>query len=241
MIHPEQASKIDSAESKKRKYFSKFALKHIEEMRILKAGGVLGRENAEWRNVSEHCLTESVGADVLAEFLGADRTKTVKAALIHDWFKRREVEAMKKFGAGTGHKTTSEEDEKLLREYVVDEEVIRIARSNIPARIDPEYLHSRPIEEKIMHLIDIFTSNSDFVSIEKRYELLEKKPLNIEFSESFKGQFGKALFEVQKEIAHAEQEDFEKAIGIERGSLVEFIKMKVQERIDQEEDTPPKV
>ena len=104
------------------KYFSSFALRHLTQMRILRKGGVLGRGNADWRNVSEHCLIEAVGADVLAEALSAKRKILVEAALLHDWYKRREVEAMKAGGAEVGHKTTLTEDVLILREVGVSED-----------------------------------------------------------------------------------------------------------------------
>lgn len=80
---------------KKRAFFSDFAIRHLREMRVLKEGGVLGRGNREWRNVSEHCLLAGVMANTLGELLQIspeDLDMVTRVALIHDWDKRVEKE-----------------------------------------------------------------------------------------------------------------------------------------------------
>lgn len=231
-----EKSTTENPDKKKTKYFSSFALRHLSSMKMLKEGGVLGKENEGWRNISEHCLTEAVGADVLAEALLADRDKTVQAALLHDWFKRREIESMKSVGGGEGYKRTINEDERILREHGIDEDVIQTAHSNIPQSADPEYLSNRPIEQKILHFIDAITSGTNFVSIKERFDMLEKKPINIEFSNSFIEKFNKSLYDLQRELTQAEQEEFEEQLNIEKGSLIDFIKSKIQNRINTTEE-----
>ncbi len=217
----------------KTKYFSDFAVKHLSEMKILKKGGILGKENKDWRNISEHCLAEAVGADILAEDLGADRKKVVRAVLIHDWYKRREVEAMKKIGGVLGHKQASVEDEWLLREYGIDEEIIKLSHSNIPDSADSIYLKNRSLEEKIIHYIDMATSDSDFMDFNERLDIVEKKKTAKDFSESYREKYnGKALNELQREISTMEQEEFEKTLNIQQGTLIDFIKEKLEERIN---------
>ncbi len=51
---------------------------------MLERGGVLGRGNEDWRNVSEHCLTEAVVGSLLAEALSADMSAVERALLLHD-------------------------------------------------------------------------------------------------------------------------------------------------------------
>ncbi len=226
-------------EMAKTKYFSNFASKHMPEMRILQKGGILGKEgeNPDWRNISEHCLTEAVAADILAESLQADRKKLVTAALIHDWYKRREVETMKQMGGGLGYRETAAEDERLLTEYNVPPEVISLAHANIPSSSDSKQLGKRTIEEKIMHYIDLTTSGTDFIEVETRIEQVSKKSHNIEFSESFREQYeGKSLFEVQLEVTKSEQAEFENALQLEPGTLIEYIKNKLEERINNPAD-----
>lgn len=226
-------NKNESEEKKKKTlYFSNFALKHLSSMRILREGGVLGRGGEDWRNVSEHCLAEAVGADILAEYLGADRDKVVKAALLHDWYKRREAEAVKKLGGAKGYQKTAEKDERLLRGFGIQKEIIKLAHSNIPESSDPDYLKNRSLEEKIIHYLDMITAGSEFVDFVERTRISEQKPKNIEFSESFREKYrGASLYEVQIEAAKMEEEEFEKLLGLESGKLLEFIKTKLEERI----------
>jgi hypothetical protein len=213
-------------------YFSNFALRHFREMRILANGGVLGRGNEDWRNVAEHCLVEAVGADILAEVLGVSPKRVVSAALLHDWYKRREVEAMKLIGGGKGYEKTAKEDDRLLREYGISDEVIRIAHANIPESADAEYLARRPIEEKIMHFLDLVTSGTEFIDVDTRTRVAEQKKHMVEFSESFRSRYeGRTLHEVQREVTALEQREFEQEIGLESGALLDFLKSKLDERI----------
>ncbi len=203
-------------------------------MRILQKGGVLGEENQDWRNVSEHCVTEAVGAEVLAKGLGADAQKVVAAALIHDWFKRREIEAMNKEGAGKGHRMTLEEDKTLLQSFGVSEDIIAIAHANIPAQAEPEYLDNRTMEEKIMHYMDTITSNTNYVPYQERFKLLVEKPRNVEFSDSYKAQFdGKSLYEVQAEVADREEKEFAEKLGIDQEKLIDYILNSLQTQIER--------
>lgn len=219
---------------KKREYFSSFALRHMKEMRILAEGGVLGKGNEEWRNVSEHCLAEAVVVDILAEHLGAKREETVRAALLHDWYKRREIEAMRERGGGAGYQATIEEDERKLKEQGISERIVALAHANIPARDDEGYLKNRPVEEKIMHFADHIVQGSDIVDFNDRLRALEQKEQNIDFSNSFRRQYnGKSLFELQYgKICPMEQKEFEEKLGLKEGGLVDFIKERLEERIN---------
>lgn len=224
-------------ERKKTKYFSDFAQHHMREMRILKEGGVLGQENNEWRNVAEHCLMEAVGADVLAEKLGANREHVVQAALLHDWFKRREIESMRELGAGAGHVKAAAEDVQLLEKMGVSPEIIEFAHNNILTSLDSVYLSERTLEERIMHYIDAVTRNTEFVSVEARFSALEQKQQNIDFSNSFINQYaGRSLYSVQREFAQKEQDEFEEVLRLPKGTLLEFINNAIIARIESQED-----
>jgi HD superfamily phosphodiesterase len=205
----------------------------MKYMRILQQGGVLGKGNEEWRNISEHCLTEAAGAAVLAEGLQADVEKVVASALLHDWYKRREIEAMNTEGAATGHRTTLEEDKAALRALGIPEEVIVIAHANIPDTADAEALDKRSLEEKIMHYMDAVTTNTQFTPYQERFALLEKKQRNVDFSNSYRPTYGgKSLYEVQVEVADREQREFEQALGIEAGKLLAYIAENLKKKIE---------
>lgn len=219
-------------EQKRTKYFSSFAQHHLQEMRILQLGGVFGKENKEWRNVAEHCIVEAVAADVLAEALGGDRQKIVQAVLLHDWFKRHEVEEIRRRGAVEGYAKTSAEDVHLLSEIGIVPEVIRLAHANILDSLDHDYLSQRTLEEQIVHFIDAVTRNTELVSIPERFDALEQRQQNIEFSNSFMNQYhGQSLYTVQRDFAQAEQDAFEQQLNIEKGKLLDFVKESIKKRI----------
>ncbi len=233
-IHNGESGKKSFNEMKSQ-YFSYFALRHLSTMRILRGGGILGKENIEWRNIAEHCLVEAVGADILAEYTGADRDSVVVAALLHDWYKRNEIEAMKQEGVSLGYKKADQKDRLILKTYGIDDAIISLTHSNIIQSIDPLYLEQRTLNEKIIHFIDFATSGTHFVQLKERRQSLEKKKQNIDFSNSFKNQYeGNSLYDVQYMIGAQEQEEFEKLIGVESGSLIIFLKKKMIERIHAE-------
>lgn len=228
------ATSADSEDTRKRtRYFDAFIRQHLSEARILRRGGVLGKEHRDWRNVSEHCLVEAVAADILAEHLGANREVLVRAALLHDWYKPQEVRAIKERGR-TGYDAVSAEDEQLLAENGVPENVIALTRAVLPESIDQDYLARRTLEERIMHYIDAMTNGfkleEDFAI---RNAVVRQKPGQVEWSDSFKDRFGgKSLFDVQAMLVEEEQEAFEQALGLEPKTLIRFIKEKLRERIE---------
>ncbi len=222
-------------EKAKTRYFSSFALAHGAEMKILRKGGILGKGNADWRNISEHCLAEAVGADILAEHLGADRNKVVQAALLHDWYKRREIETMRRLGDVAGHEYALTEDSRLLTEYGVPQDIVRLTHSNIPESTDSVALAARSPEEKIIHYADMMTLGSDFVDITSRLDDARKKPEVVAFTDSYREQYGgKSLLDVQEFTTKHEEGEFEKLLGLEPGTLLAFIKEKLAERIRNE-------
>ncbi len=227
-----KSENLETFEQRKTMYFSRFATRHLSEMRVLKKGGVLGRGNELWRNISEHCLSETVAADILAEALGADREKVAEATLLHDWFKRREVEAMKKLGGAKGYEATAGEDERLLKEYGVPDEIVRLAHSNLPENGDPEYLRRRPLEEKIIHFVDIITDGSNWVDFRDKLQKARGSKTTVEFSESMRERFGgKSMLELQEELTAGEEREFEEILGLGSGELMAFIFKKLGERI----------
>ncbi|MDP2676836.1 MAG: hypothetical protein Q8O83_04090 [bacterium] len=226
-------SEEEMRELKKTRYFSHFATTHLAEMRILKKGGVLGKENRDWRNISEHCLVEAVGADILAEYMGADRKNIVSAALLHDWYKRNEIEAMKKLGGAKGHRDAAEKEIAVLQKMGIPENIIHLMHANIPQRADIEYLEKRTREEKIMHFIDLITLNAKFVDIKERIRDASKKKSVVEFCDSYRPRYnGKSLLEVQDIAGSLEQKEFEKILHLEPGTLIERIRHTLNNRID---------
>lgn len=181
----EKTPQLNEFERKKTSYFSRFALRNFGDMKILRKGGVLGKENRDWRNVSEHSLAEAAGADILAEALGANRENVIQATILHDWYKRHEIKAMKEVGGGRGYAATVGEDKKLLREYEISPNIIKLTHSNTPESMEPEYLARRTLEEKIIHYMDSIMNESEFINFRDRMKLSAQKNTTLNFRSHF--------------------------------------------------------
>ena len=213
-------------------YFNNFIHKYPNEAKILIKGAVLGPSNKEWHNIAKHCITVAIGADILAEKLHFDREKVIKACLLHDWYKRREIEMMTIYGGQKGYELTSKKDRQLLKKFGVSKKIIKILNSNVLKSADQKYLKNRPVEEKILHYMDMITCETKFGSYKERLSVVEKKKHNIEFSESFRPILGgKSLFELNYEVIDIVQNEFEKKINLKPGTLIDFIKKKFKERL----------
>ena len=86
----------DQQETKKTKFWTRRSLGAISQMRPNKEAGLFPKSEG-WRNVVEHELVEAEAADILGEKLGLsleERQNLRTAALLHDVFKRREIDEM---------------------------------------------------------------------------------------------------------------------------------------------------
>ena len=222
-------------EAKKAEYLLRHIQKYPDAVRILTAGRVFGDGNEDWHNVAQHCAAVSIGGSILAGHLGASWKKVALAGLLHDWYVREERERMDKVGGGQGYAETAKEDFAKLSEFGIPDEIIKIAHANVPESIEPEYLLRRPIEHKIIHLMDISTSETRFIGYRERLRLAALKPKIVQFSESLRPQYRneKNLFEIQEMFASAEQAEFERFIGLEEGTLMSFIEAELRERVER--------
>lgn len=250
-------SSNEDASFKKRKtaFFADFARAHASSFRPhYQRGETLGRRGQEiWRNVSKHCLVSGVLTDVLADELRLPldlKDKIVKAAILHDWFKKHEAEEM--YAAGL-EKALSierlsevrEKDAQALREMKVPEDVIHLTGANIPETEDGP----QTISEKIIWYVDMIVSNSEILSLQKTLanrqrgyfdEDDEEKLLRAERQEVFSNLFrdkykGKTLDEVQQAIGNRIEPEFANLIGYDGKpeELPDFLRGKIIERIDQ--------
>ncbi|MDO8626465.1 MAG: hypothetical protein Q7K39_03365 [Candidatus Magasanikbacteria bacterium] len=222
-------------EMAKRKFFSDFALAHLSQFRIHQSGGILGKENRDWRNISEHCLVEAVAADTIAAATGANREILVAAALLHDWFKRREIErtcATNPAQMGASLADIEKADRVALEKFGVAPVVIDLAHANILAAGDAEYLGSRTLEEKIMHWIDLSTQDTLVVDFRERVQAAEQKDAYRAWSESLRPQYGgKSLSEIDIAVAAQEQAEIERLLNIPDGALVTWIRSQIENKI----------
>lgn len=167
----------DEFERKKKRYFSKLALSFRTELRIHRDVGLWERNQSgarEWGNVSEHCLVEGARIGVLADRLSlsrAARKDLVSAAVLHDFYKRNEVESMRE-AAAQGRSlheasiSSDHEAKRKLEEAQIPSHVIRLVGSvgnhpetlfGIKAILDKEELTEEDISILVMHYIDDYT------------------------------------------------------------------------------------
>jgi len=231
----ENFENTDDFESKKTKYFSDFAVKLKNHFKTLKEGGVSGKEAKMegWRNVSEHCLVESVMADVIAEKLDLDRDKMKTAALVHDWYKRQEIENAKKDGVKGFDRADSEDKQKLL-EMGYSEEVIKIAHSVGHTSLQRMQEADVTPEELVMHYIDDITNGTDISSLDERIDKSAAEPRYKELNESGREIFdGKTYFEVHRKVGKQIEQKIAQLMDVDPPeSLPELIKEKIKKRID---------
>lgn len=219
------------------RYFSRLALRYKSEMKILEEGAVLGKDGREWRNIAAHCLFEAACVDTLAEVLGLSdeqRDQLSRAAILHDWYKRREIEAMREDGVTLGYAKASAESKAQLHELGVKDEIIQLTSAIIPDSLDPEYLKSRPLGEKIIHYIDAITETTNLVDVATRMQAgLSRSPNVQAWSETFRPQFsGLTLHEAQTQVGLQEEQEFKEALGLdETQSLIEYLRQKIDQKV----------
>lgn len=225
--NPEEENK-----KKRTKYFAEFAAAHTSAFRpAYKEGQTLGQGPEVWRNVSEHGLAAGAIADILAEEFELDektRKDLVDAVIMHDWYKKHEIQAMdkaRKEGELNLAKLDEikEKDTQILREMGIPEHIIELAGSNVPKdEKGPE-----TIEQKIAWYIDAMLTGTDPVKVSGRYQdLLRgwdgkkvdpiKAERNKKFSDIYREKYnGRTLFEVQEEIGGRVEHEFAERMGYE--------------------------
>lgn len=209
------------------KFFSDFAVSMKDDFKLLKIGGVLGMDAKKegWRNVSEHCLVEALEADILAEKMGLDPKKLKTAALIHDWYKRREIEAVNKLGP-EAHNTSIVEDEKLLKELGYSDEIISISKSVGHSSLAHMQEESVTLEEMVMHYIDDITAGSEIVRLEDRMSKNEANPKLQKLDQL------EPFFIKQRQVGKVIEEKIAEKIGLSDPSEVpSLIKQEIEKRI----------
>lgn len=219
--------RLEISKNEKTRFFSEFAAGMKSDMRTLQSGGVLGKDAKEagWRNVSEHCLVEALEAQILAEKLGLDPDKLKKAAVIHDWYKRREIELVEKHGP-TAHDSTIAEDAELLHTMGYDDQVIKISKSVGHSALSQMESKDVTLEEMVMHYIDDITANTDIVMLEQRMEKNEKNIKLQKLDEMT------PFFARQREIGKKIESIIASKLGIDPPEeLPNFIKKEIERKI----------
>jgi|GEM_PF-5625165 len=229
---------------KRRQFFSKFLRNQTESLSFHREHGLLEKRKTwneangeydsiseDWSNVTEHCLVEAVDADTLADMLELDtisRQKLVQGAMLHDFYKRKEIEAMRKDPI-MQYELISEmvaKQNSILLEGGVDPEVVGIAESVGMSSFEKIERGQATELEKIMNYIDDITLDTDIKNLSERIAFGRKRYSNIP-PEQFDRQLA-----VSKEI----QQQLAKRLEIENpDELPHVIRKKIFERIEQEQ------
>ena len=137
--------------------------------------------NQNWPNVLDHCLIEAARADIFAKLLGFSaelRDDLVTASLVHDAYKRQEVEAIKAESSigGTGMEAEIRANDTALAqlaEQKFSDRVIRLVGLvgggapvvlEIQRIIDQEAHTEEELAALVVHYIDNYTRDSDPVT-----------------------------------------------------------------------------
>ncbi|HTE48354.1 MAG TPA: hypothetical protein VK675_00405, partial [Candidatus Paceibacterota bacterium] len=165
----------EAYEKKKRAFFTNFALKHLSVFRLHKEFGLLPKTEG-WANVSRHCLVEAVAMDVMAkefELSDEDKNNLIHAALLHDFYKRKEIELFKEKGDSVENVIKAEkESEEALIGRDISPRVVVLTSSIGVAAIDKMKRPDTTLEEKMMFYIDNITENDNIVNLKDKINAL---------------------------------------------------------------------
>ncbi len=200
--------------------------KYQREFSILRENGQL---IDDWSNVYEHCKLEGEIAIILVDRLAAiqqmkipvdERDNLIKAAILHDWFKRVERE-------------TENYDSTLsyigLIDLGVSKRVCDIAHSVGHSTLKECEGYDRM--RKIMHFIDDIVANTIITEIVDRVESVRARGHLVKLEEEMKAELdGRSFFDVQIEVGQKIQKQIERMADIKEGTLVTWIQTKLNEQ-----------
>ncbi|MDP3764320.1 MAG: HD domain-containing protein [bacterium] len=205
----------------------KFEKKFNRELNFLKNKG---RLVDDWINVFNHCFTEGLVASVLGELLGfkeKDQDMLIIAAILHDWFKRNEREAVNKYGAEEYNKKAKESSQFLKEAGYYDDVILlteSVGHSSLSNILGKDFIY------QVMHYIDDITFGNAVVSLDERIDELESAERYRELNESGKKLFnGKTYFQVQREVGHIIENEIAKRLKVSPEMIVSLIKRKLKE------------
>ena len=223
-----EKSGTSSTERQKTKNFSNFALSHMDAMRILRDGKVLGPESEGWRNIAEHCLLAGVTAYTLGKLVGLsqeDLQELTNVALTHDWDKRLQKEQTQSEKTRTaGGLVMTETDSKTLDQMGRGKHGIERVTGH-----DLRDFDTWNTKEKIMRFVDsCLGTEPDGRAVlqnwHERFEGLRKRSprMNIDVGNELYG--GVPLFDKLEEITQiVEKELFEQVIKNNPGLFTKYL------------------
>lgn len=161
--------------SSKEQYWAKltkrYKAKYPIAFRLFEEYGLLP-ESEGWSNIVRHCLLEAAAMEVVAGGLKLskkDKDTLVLAGLIHDFYKRREIELIKKEGDSTA---TLEKAEKrsfdILMKNSINPETVKITDAIGITKLDWIKDPACTLAEKVMFYIDSITKHDQLVTLEEK-------------------------------------------------------------------------
>lgn len=176
-----------------------------------------GQLTGNWSNIYEHCKLESQIATFLSDTVGLsqeDKDTLVKAAILHDWYKRTEIETK-------NYDTTYSEIG--LQELSVPQRVIDVAHSVGHSSL--VWIGYAELLRKLMHFIDDITSNTDITEIAERVDKVQARGHLTKLEDEMRPILdGRSFFDVQKEVGLQIQNEIEDLCHVQHGTLITVIK-----------------
>jgi hypothetical protein len=188
---------------------------------------IQGNLVGEWANVFEHCLTEGMVAEILGtELQLSDCDTLVRAAILHDWFKRHEREAVK-IGGATQYDKAAIENGLKLQSANYSERIIELTQSVGHTSL-MKIMTSDDFTARLMHYIDDITYNNNVVVIDERMDNLESADRYKELNESGRNIFsGRTYFQIQRSLAHKIEQDIAIKLNIKDQDVVPLVQTKL--------------
>lgn len=161
--------------SSKEKYWAKLTKRYKTSypiaFKLFKKYGLLP-ESEGWANIVRHCLLEAAAMEVVARGLrlpSKAKDRLVLAGLIHDFYKRRELELIKKEGDSTATLEKAEKQSfKILSDNNIDQEIVQITDAIGITKLDRIKDPSCTLPEKAMFYIDSITKHDQLVTLEEK-------------------------------------------------------------------------
>ena len=164
--------------------WSDWAMRHLAEMRVLRATGILGPENKGWRNVAEHLLVVNATSILLAQKLaraGAPVNVEIidKASILHDATKRLDKEK----GVSYANEHGSSLRQSFLSQFDYPPEVI--AATEYTGRVPEMFIEDLeqqkaaidavPLNHLVVAYADARVRNTEVVTLEEARDLNKAK------------------------------------------------------------------
>jgi HD superfamily phosphodiesterase len=183
-----------------------------------------GRLIGDWFNIYNHCKLEGEVAIILSRLVDLNEVDSkilIKAAILHDWYKRYEIEQAKGLGI-TEYKNSENDSYNKLLALGVEKRIVEVAHSVGSLSLE-EIMNSQDLIKKLMHFIDDICLGDRIAEIDERIDYNERKypQLNEEGRKMFEG---RTYFEMQRVVGKQIQSEIEDILKIEPNSLISLIK-----------------